>query len=316
MASSGNDGAGKYLGSHLASAQIASQIGTQTYSRLFGMDSDTMSAIHKLTGVSSQIEAIRTTIIGNLFPAAQMTNTYYKEMLSPGISSLVAQMNGIQAVQRSFAQSSEFQEMAATLTNIAGFNSVVTDTLGDSMRIVVDASKFTSALFETPAMSETFAAISQFNADLGNFAQIYSQTTQPLLDSLQAAYEGTKLFDNFDFSVIDDIDEDAFEEFLDEHPELEETYEAIEETLVRRGLISKETFSRAGALFKSSIAAKQLMIAVIMFSAGAALMFGVKSLPDDLEDEGVMYMGIVGFMYTAYSLHSMVKKSVTPPDAE
>ncbi|GAC58501.1 hypothetical protein GOHSU_41_00400 [Gordonia hirsuta DSM 44140 = NBRC 16056] len=53
-----------------------------------------------------------------------------------------------------------------------------------------------------------------------------------------------------------------------------------------------------------------------MFSASAALMFGIKSLPDDLEDEGMMYLGIVGFMYTAYSIHSAVKKPVTSPDTK
>lgn len=317
MSSSGGDGAGNYLGNQLASAQFASQIGAQMQSRIFGINPDTMSTIHKLTGVSSQFEALRTSMLDKLFPSMELFSTFNSELFSPTLSETYARLAGVNTAQYAFAQSPEFQNIAMKLAGMTDFNSVLSPALSESMRNVIGTSQFPHAIFDTPAMSETFAKMGQINADLGNFAQIYSQTTQPLMDSLRATYEDSKLLDSLDLSVLDDVDEDAFEDFLEEHPELEETYETIERSLIGEGLISKATLRSAGSRFKSSRVGRHLLIAVVMFGAAAAIYFGgVKSLPDEMEDDALTYLGVVGFLYTAYAVHASTNKTGNPTPEE
>ncbi|NDZ93292.1 trehalose-6-phosphate synthase [Streptomyces sp. SID6673] len=287
------------------------------------LDPGTIGALNQLVSMSPALDLYRESMAKQLAPALaafNQANSLKMDVLAPELARTASTLVDLSAFTQNLATSPGMQALADSVRSYQQFDSIVSPQLAEAMRGVIATSvgteEFARKFVQAPGFAETLQNIASINVQVGNFAEMYAKITEPLAETLRAAYEGTKFLDGFDFSVLDDIDEDAFEEFLDEHPELEETYEAIEETLVRRGLISKETFSRAGARFKSSTVAKHLMVAVIMFSAGAALMFGVKSLPDDLEDEGMMYLGIVGFMYTAYSVHSVVKKAVNPPDTE
>ena len=290
-----------------SAAQLAGQ---------FQLSPETTGAINKLASLSPALNLYRDNIASQLAPTLEV----FKQ-INFGASALQADLARLSPVifNASFATSPGMQALAESLQSYK-FDWAVSPELTESMRAIaatsVGINEATRQMFQSPAFTEALHNISAANFKLNNFAETYANIARPLAETLSAAYEGMKIMDDFDFSVLDDIDEEAFEEFLDEHPELVETYETIERTIVRKGLISKETFSRAGERFKSSRAAKHLLIAVIMFSASAALMFGVKSLPDDLEDDAVMYLGMVGFMYTAYAVHSTVKKSVAPPEVE
>lgn len=318
MSPSGKDSTDAYRKMQANAARIAAVTAPQ-----FKLAPATMGALNTLNSMSPALDLYRDGLAKQMAPAIaaiNQANSYRWDVLAPELARVASTLTSLNASTYQFATSPGMQALADSVRSYQQFDSIVFPQLTETLRGAIASSlgteEFTRKLIQTSGFAEALQNIATVNVQLNNFTEMYAKITQPLTETLRAAYEGTKIFDNFDFSLLDDIDEDAFEEFLDEHPELEETYEFIEETLVRRGLISRETFSRAGSRFKSSVIAKHLMIAVIMFSAGAALMFGAKSLPDDLEDDGLMYMGIVGFMYTAYSVHSMVKKAVTPPEAE
>lgn len=299
------------------SARIAAQMAPS-----IKLDPATIGALNKIASMSPVLDAVRDRMAKEqLAPALATFNQATLNPLVPELARAASSLYDVNAARFQLATSTGMQTFADSVRSYQQLDTIIPTNLIEATRTIIENNRGTEELvgklFQTTGFADALQNISAMNVQVGNFTEMYAKITMPLTESLRAAYEGTKFLDNFDFSLLDDIDEEAFEGFLDEHPELEETYESIERTLVRRGLISKETFSRAGTRFKSSTVAKHLMIAMIMFSAGAALLLGAKSLPDDLEDEGFTYLGVVGFLYTAYSVHSLVKKSVAqPPETE
>ena len=298
------------------------QVSTAHLTDQFRLSPEYTGALTNLASLSPALEFHRENIVKQLAPTLGMFNqlNYNLNIMQPELTRLASTMFDIKIAPYQIATSPGMQALAESLRSFQQFDWAIAPEFTESLRSIVSTSlgvqEATRQMFQTPGFSEALQGIAAASFKLNNFAEMYTHIALPLTETLRAAYEGTKIFDNFDFSVLDNIDEDAFEEFLGEHPELVETYESIERTIVRKGLISKETFSRAGGRFKSSKVAKHLMIAVIMFSAGAALMFGVKSLPDDLEDEGVLYLTFVGLLYTVYGVHSAMKKIGQPPAGE
>jgi len=313
------DDAEAYRKMQATSSRIAAQVNPQ-----IKLDPRTIGALSNVAAISPALDLYRDSMMKQLAPALasfNQFNNYKMDVLAPALARTASTLVDINAATSQLATSPAMRALADTMRSYQGFDSIVSPGLTEAMRGVIATSsnteQFTRKLFQAPGFADALHNIATMNVQVGNFAEMYAKTTIPLVEKLRAAYEGTKIFDSFDFSLLDDVDEEAFEEFLDDHPELEETYESIERTLLGRGLISKETFSKAGARFKSSVVARHLMIAAIMFSAGAALIFGVKSLPDDLENDAYAYLGIVGLLYTAYSVHSLVKKAVPKePESE
>lgn len=277
----------------------------------------TISAVSSLMNVAGPLDSFRSDMLKQMSPILEsmnQMNKYKMDLVTPGLAQSIAELAEISSIKQQFASPPWMRELSETMK---GFGPVITPELTNAMRQVIGTSQtteqFAHNLFSTPAVTEAIESINVMNGQAGLFTETFTKSMAPVMESLRATFEQSKIFDDFDFSVLDDVDEDAFEDFLDEHPELEEAYDSIEEQLVGQGLISEETLTKTGSRFKSSRIAKHLMIAVIMFSAGAAIMFGVKTLPDDLENDAYLYLGIVGFMYTAYSVHSMVKNAITTP---
>ncbi|MFF2056332.1 MULTISPECIES: hypothetical protein [Rhodococcus] len=285
----------------------------------YKIDPHTISAMNSMVNAVRPLESFRNDMLKQMSPILEsmnQMNNYKMDLVTPELAKTIDRLAEFDSIKQQFASPPWMQELRETMK---GFEPVVTPELTNMMRDVLGTSvtteQFARNVFSTPAITETIQSINVMNGQAGLFAETFTKSMAPVMESLRATFEQSKIFDDFDFSVLDDVDEGAFEDFLDEHPELEEAYESIEEQLVSQGLISEETLTKTGSRFKSSRIAKHLMIAVIMFSAGAAIMFGVKTLPDNLEDDAYLYLGIVGFMYTAYSVHSMVKNAITPPPA-
>ena len=284
------------------------------------LDPHMVSAMSSLAQTANAFDSHRNEMFKQMAPAMASlaeVSRYKTDVLAPGLGRIIASMNQVSAVTDQFASSPATQAMVNSMqTSQYTLDSLVSPEIVNAMTDVisksVDTRQFAQNLLASPGIANAIRSIEGANLQVNNFAEIYAKSMDPVMESFRAVFEGTRIFDDFDFSALDDVDEEAFEDFLDEHPELEETYESIEQSMVEHGLISEGTFDKVAARFKSSRVAKLAALLFVALSAAAVIMVAGSHLPDDFQDDALTYMNVVGVICTVMGVYLALKTPEKP----
>ncbi|NIL91608.1 hypothetical protein RhoFasSB10_03956 [Rhodococcus fascians] len=279
----------------------------------YKLDPQTVSAVSSLVDAVGPLDSYRHDMLKQMSPIIEsmnQMNKYKMELVTPGLAQTITELAEISSMKQQFAAAPWLQELSATMN---GFEPVVLPELTNVMREMIGTSliseQFAHNLFSSPAITQAIQSMNVVNEQVNSFAESFAKSVAPVMEGLRTNFEQTKIFDNFDFSVLDDVDEEAFEDFLEEHPELEETYESIEQTMVEHGLISEGMFAKVSARFKSSRVAKQAMVALLLLSLSTVMVIAGSNLPDDRQDDALAFGTVLALLYGMYAVHAKAKSA-------
>lgn len=279
----------------------------------YKLDPQTISAMTSLVDAVGPLDSYRHDMLKQMSPILEsmnQMNKYKMELVTPGLAQMITELAEISSIKRQYAAAPWLQELGATMK---GFEPVVTPELTNVMREMIGTSliteQFAHNVFSSPAIAQAIQSMNVVNVQVNSFAESFAKSVAPVMEGLRTNFEQTKIFDNFDFSMLDDVDEEAFEDFLEEHPELEKTYESIEQTMVDHGLISEGTFTNVGARFKSSRVAKQAMIALLLLSLSTVIVIAGSNLPEDRQDDALAFGTVLALLYGMYAVHARAKST-------
>lgn len=280
------------------------------------LDPHTVSAMSSLAQTANAFGSHRDEMFKQMAPAMASlaeVSRYKTDVLAPGLGRIIASMDQVNSVTEQFALSPAVQAMFNSAQTQYAVDSVISpefvNAMADVINKSVDTRQFAQNLLMSPGITDAIKSIEAVNLQVNSFAETYAKTMAPVMESFRVGFQGTKIFDDFDFSALDDVDEEAFEGFLDEHPELEETYESIEQSMVEHGLISEGTFAKVGARFKSLRIAKQAAIVLLLFSLATVITVAGSNLPEDRQDDALAFGTVLALVYGVYGVQVMIKST-------
>lgn len=85
----------------------------------------------------------------------------------------------------------------------------------------------TETIFESPAFVNVVRTMTQLNTGLNSLSKVYDGLLTPMSDDISRAIQDAGILEDLDFSLFDRIDEEVFDDFIEEHPELDAVVDQV-----------------------------------------------------------------------------------------
>lgn len=197
--------------------------------QLWDSNASVVAAMNQMNGIdldSAHYQAFR-----DLQPTFKMFEQYKTDVLFPGLTEVSAKMFEIQGLTNQFATSPAWQGVVERMHELSGINAAVQPGITSAVQSLLEASQGSSrmaeTIFDSPAFSDVMRSMTQLNTGLNSLSKVYDGLLTPMSDDISRAIQDAGILDDLDFSLFDQIDEEVFDDFIEEHPELDAVVDQV-----------------------------------------------------------------------------------------
>ena len=188
-----------------------------------------VAAMNQMNGVN--LDSARFQAFKDLQPTFAMFEQYKTDVLFPGLAEVSAKMFEIQGLTNQFATSPAWQDVVERIHELTGINDAIQPGITSAVQSLLQASRGTNRVAETifdgPAFAEVVRTMTQLNTGLNSFSKVYDGLLTPISDDISRAIQDAGILGNLDLSVLEEIDEEVFDDFIEQHPELDAVVEQV-----------------------------------------------------------------------------------------
>ena len=183
-------------------------------------------AMDILQGSMAQYSALQ-----ELQPTFRLFEQYKTDVLFPGLAEVSAKMFEIQGFTNQLASSPAWQGVVDRLHELSGINAAVHPGITSAVQSLLQASQGTNRMAETisesPGLAELVRTMTQLNTGLSSLSKVYDGLLTPISDDISRAIQDAGVLENLDFSLFEKVDQEVFDDFIEDHPELDAVVEQV-----------------------------------------------------------------------------------------